>query len=224
MSIFTRQSLFLLVIGLLAAAGTASAKDAPPESTPDGLKLVEVKDIDALYVQEGATLAPYKRVYLVDCAVAFRKDWEEEYNRNVVGLSQRVSDKDMQRIQAALAEEFRIVFTKELEKSGYEVTTELASDVLIVRPAIVNLDPIAPDLQTAGMSYTIVQSAGAMTLYAELYDGGTNAKIAMVMDARADPDGFAERASRVTNKAAADRMLRHWAQRLVKGLDTAKAL
>ncbi|HEX5787861.1 MAG TPA: DUF3313 family protein [Woeseiaceae bacterium] len=224
MKISTRQSLFLLVIGLFAAAGAASAKDAPPESTPDGLKLVESKDIDALYVQEGATLAPYKRIYLVDCAVAFRKDWEEEYNRNVVGLSRRVSDKDMQRIQAALAEEFRTVFTKELEESGYEVTTDLASDVLIVRPAIVNLDPVAPDLQTSGMSYTIVQSAGAMTLYAELYDGGTNAKIAMVMDARADPDGFAERASRVTNKAAADRMLRHWAKRLVKGLDTAKAL
>ena len=31
----------------------------------------------------------------------------------------------------------------------------------------------------------------------------------------------AERANRVTNKAAADRILRHWASRLVKGLDAA---
>jgi hypothetical protein len=43
----------------------------------------------------------------------------------------------------------------------------------------------------------------------------------MVMDGRADPGGFAERANRTTNKAAADRILRQWANRLVKALDTA---
>jgi hypothetical protein len=127
----------------------------------------------------------------------------------------------MQRIQSAMSEEFAKVFKKELEEAGYEVTTELASDVLILRPAIVNLDPTAPDLQTAGMTYTIVQSAGAMTLYMELYDGGTNAKIAMVIDGRADSGGMAERANRTTNKAAADRILRQWASRLVKALDAA---
>jgi hypothetical protein len=45
----------------------------------------------------------------------------------------------------------------------------------------------------------------------------------MVLDARTDPDDFAERASRVTNKVAADKMLRHWAGRLVKALDEAHA-
>ncbi len=212
----------LLALGLLSFAGPASADDELPATTPDGLKLVEAKDIDALYIQDGATLEPYKRVYLVECAVSFRKDWERDYNRNERDLSRRVSDKDMQRIQSKLAEEFKKVFSDELEKGGYEITTDLASDVLILRPAIVNLDPTAPDLQTAGISYTIVESAGSMTLYAELYDGGTNAKIAMIMDARSDPDSFAQRANRVTNKSAADRMLRHWADRLVKGLDEAK--
>lgn len=215
--------LLLLVLGTFSFAGLAVAKDDLPQTTPDGLTLVETKDVDAVYVQEGATLAPYKRVYLVECAVAFRKDWEKDYNRDQRDLSRQVRDKDMQRIQSRMAEEFKLVFTKELEKGGYTITTDLASDVLILRPAIINLDPTAPDLQTAGMSYTIVQSAGAMTLYMELYDGGTNAKIAMVMDGRADPDSMAERANRTTNKAAADRMLRHWASRLVKGLDAAKA-
>ena len=79
---------------------------------------------------------------------------------------------------------------KKLEKS---VSTE--------RPLRIKagFDPTAPDLQTAGMTYTIVESAGAMTLYMELYDGGTNAKIAMVMDGRADPGSMAGRANRTTN-------------------------
>jgi len=34
----------------------------------------------------------------------------------------------------------------------------------------------------------------------------------------ADDEGFAQRANRVTNKAAADRMLRHWAELLAKHL------
>jgi hypothetical protein len=218
-----RIPLMSLALALFALAGIATAKDELPATTVDGLKRVESKNVDAVYVQEGATLDPYKRVYLVECAVAFRKDWQEDYNRDRRDLGHRVSDTDMQRIQSQLAEEFKKVFTEELTKGGYEITTERASDVLIVRPAIVNLDPTAPDLRTADISYTIVSSAGSMTLYAELYDAGTNAKIAMVLDARADPEGFNERASRVTNKAAADRMIRHWAGRLVTALDEAKA-
>jgi hypothetical protein len=216
-----RLRFLLLVLALFGLAGVATAKDELPDVTPDGLQRVESKDIDAVYIQENATLEPYKRVYLVECAVAFRKDWEKDYNRSAPDLSRRVNDKDMQRIQAAMAEEFEKVFRKALEEGGYEITTDLASDVLILRPAIVNLDPTAPDLQTAGMTYTIVESAGAMALYMELYDGGTNAKIAMVMDGRADPGSMAGRANRTTNKAAADRILREWAGRLVKALDAA---
>ncbi len=220
-SLAHRLQVLLFALGLCGLAGVSVAKDDLPATTPDGLKRIETKDVDAVYIQDGATLEPYKRVYLVECAVAFRKDWERDYNRNVARVSGRVSDDDMQRIQSELSDEFAKVFKRELEEGGYEVTTDLESDVLILRPAIVNLNPVAPDLDTAGMSYTIVQSAGSMTLYMELYDAGTNAKIAMVMDARADPGGMSERASRVTNKSAADRMLRHWAVRLVKALDVA---
>ena len=216
---------FLFVVAAFAIfglPGVAVAKDELPDVTVDGLKRVETKKIDALYVAEGATLEPYKRVYLVDCAVAFRKDWMRDYNRNQRDLSRRVTDKDMQRIQDALSKEFKTVFTRELERGGYEITTELDSDVLILRPALVNLDVTAPDLNTPGMSYTIVRSAGAMSLYMEMYDAATNAKIAEVVDSRADPDsGMAQRANRTTNKAAADRILRHWADRLVKALDAA---
>jgi hypothetical protein len=218
----TRLSFLVVALGVFGLPGLSVAKDELPDVTVDGLKRIETKKIDAMYVAEGATLEPYKRVYLVDCAVSFRKDWARDYNRDTRDLSRRVSDKDMQRIQDALSKEFRTVFTRELERGGYQIATELAGDVLILRPALVNLDVTAPDLNAPGMSYTIVRSAGSMSLYMEMYDGGTNARIAVVMDSRADPDsGMAQRASRTTNKAAADRILRHWADRLVKALDAA---
>lgn len=221
-NLMNRISLLVVALGVCVLPGLAAAKDELPDTTVDGLNRVETKNVDALYLADGATLEPYKRIYLVDCAVAFRKDWQRDYNKDVHDLSRRVSDSDMQRIQDGLSKEFKSVFARELERGGYEITTELASDVLILRPALVNLDVTAPDLMAPGISYTIVRSAGSMTLYLEMYDAGTNAKIAMVMDARADPDsGIAQRASRTTNKAAADRILRHWADRLVKALDAA---
>lgn len=217
----TRIPYLLVAMALCGLPLAASAKDDLPDKTTDGLERVESKHIDAVYKQPGATLEGYTSVYLVDCAVAFRKNWERDYNRDEIDLSHRVSDKDMDRIKTQLSEEFKKVFTKELERGGYEITDQTGSGVLIVRPALVNLDVTAPDLMTPDMSFTVVQSHGSMTLYMELYDAATNAKIGLVMDAQADPDSMAERANRTTNKAAADRILRRWADTLVKALDEA---
>jgi len=90
--------------------------------------------------------------------------------------------------------------------------------VLLLRPALINVDVVAPDIMTADMRTTLISSAGAMTLYMEMYDSATSTLIALVVDPRADDEGFAQRANRVTNKAAADLMLRHWAELLAKHL------
>ena len=42
------------------------------------------------------------------------------------------------------------------------------------------------------------------------------------MDAREDGEAFAQMANRVTNKAAADRILEEWAEELRKRLDTVR--
>ena len=55
-------------------------------------------------------------------------------------------------------------------------------------------------------------------LYLELWDSTTNTILARVMDAKAD-EGFAEQANRVTNTAAADRILSEWARELRERLD-----
>ena len=208
--------LLVLICAMALAPAAALAKsddDQLPQKTADGLVLKEHTKTRIVYAQPGATLDPYTKIWLVDCYVAFAKDWERDYNMDTVGLQQRVNADDMKRIETDLAAEFKKVFTKQLEDGGYELVEKAADDVLIVRPAIVNLNVTAPDLQRS-FATNVVQSAGSMTLYMELYDSATNALIAKVYDAEADDEGFAQQANRVTNKAAADRIIKKWADAL----------
>jgi hypothetical protein len=135
-----------------------------------------------------------------------------------------VTDADADKIKTGLAAEFKAVFTKVLQdKGGYQLTDEAAPDVLILRPALVNVVVTAPDVNMSGMTRTIVASAGQMTLFLELYDAGNSQILARVIDAKADPSGFAQQANRVTNKAAADELLRDWADKLLKHLQAVHA-
>jgi hypothetical protein len=72
---------------------------------------------------------------------------------------------------------------------------------------------------TPDMSATVVSSAGQMTLYLELYDSMTNTLLARVIDPEADDNPLAQAANAVTNKMAADQILRRWADILRKHLD-----
>lgn len=200
----------LVCLAFPAAPGVWAAEELPA-TTPDGLELLKGTKVSAAYARPGATLEPYTKVTLGDCYVAFRKNWDRDYNRNA-SFGQRVDAKDMERIKTALAEEFRKVFTEELTKSGHEVVDYTGDDVLVIRPALINLAVTAPDVASASMSRTYVTSAGSMTLYMELYDSVTSDLIAKVIDSKASDRGsFAMSASRVTNKSEADRILRKWA-------------
>jgi len=196
----------------------AFAKDKLPEVDSDGLQLVKDRKVYAAYAKPGTDLSVYNKVMLVDCFVSFVKDWQKDYNMDQIGLSGRIRDKDAENIQKRLAEEFAKVFTEELTKKGFPVVTETGADVLLLRPALINVDVTAPDLQTAGRQGALVNSAGGMTLYMELYDSATSTLIARVVDPQADNDSLAQVANRVTNKAAADRILRQWAELLAKHL------
>jgi hypothetical protein len=204
----------------LVHAPQLGAKEQPPEVTPEGLHLQKSTGSRLVYVKPGATLAPYKRVSILDCYVEFEKDWERDYNASKVGLQGRVSDSDVERMKNDLAAEFKKVFIDELQdKGGYQVVDTAAPDVLVLRPALLNVEVSAPDLMSTGSGATVVRSAGQMTLFLELWDSSTKTILARVMDAQADRDNFAQVASRASNKAAADRILRDWAEQLRKHLD-----
>lgn len=208
-----------LLLGLIVVP--ALAKDDLPQTTPEGMELLKQTRSRVTYAMPGATLDAYTKVGLLDCYVAFAKNWDRDYNRSV-SMSRRIRPDDMEEIKAKLAEEFQKVFTKELTEAGYEIVDHTGDDVLVIRPAIVDLEITAPDVGSAGISRVYVRSAGQMTLFMELYDSVTGAIIARVIDAESDDSGFAMQANRVTNKAEADRIMRSWARELAGHLGEVK--
>jgi len=213
-----------MVLTLCGAFASVNAKELPAES-PEGLKLVPKTKASAVYLREGADFSGYSKVAILDCYVAFRKDWQRDQNRNSANPF-KVSDQDVARIKKELAEEFKIVFTKELTKKGEMVVEPggVGTGVLILRPAIVNLDIVAPDTMDAGRSRTFSASTGQATLFLELYDGVSGELLARALDVEAgDTSSFIEVRNRVTNTADAQRVLKKWADMLGKFLQNSRA-
>lgn len=209
----------LLMVAALAAQ-SVMAKDELPSVSPEGLVLQKSKTANVLYVRPGVSFAQYKRVAILDCPVAFRKDWQKDQNRDA-SPSNRMTAADMDAIKKGLSEEFRKIFIDELQtKGGYTVVTDGGEDVLVLRPAIVDLDVTAPDTMSAGRGYTLTESAGAMTLYLEVFDSVTSQLLARAVDRETSRgNSQIQWTNRVTNKAEADRALRRWASALRARLD-----
>jgi hypothetical protein len=130
----------------------------------------------------------------------------------------------MEKIKTGLAADLRKIFTEELQKGGYEVVQEGGDDVLVLRPAIIDLDVAAPDTMEPGRSRSFSTSAGAMTLYLEVYDGASGEILVRAVDPKeARDNGRMMWQTSVTNRAEADRMLRKWAVLLREALDRARA-
>jgi hypothetical protein len=202
----------------LLSSKPVAAQSELPETTVEGLERVPAARADALYWRPNATLAPYKRVALLDCSVAFVKDWESTQDERR-GFY-KADAEDMARIRAELAKEFRNVFTQELTAGGYEIVDTVGNDVLQLKPAIVDLDVTAPPLDVPGNVINYVDTTGEMTLHLELYDSATNALIGRAIDrAEGSPTGGIQISDTVKNREDADRILRAWAVALRDALD-----
>lgn len=213
-------TLLLLLMFSMSFSALADDKNKIPEYTVEGLKLVpNSKSMALVWAEPGAELTQYARVYLVEPYVAFKKNWQRDQNRGRL----KVTTTDMERIKTNVKELFMEVFTEELLEGGYTLAQERAEDVLIVKPAIVDLDVNAPDTMTAGRSTTYSTSAGSMTLYLELYDSETDDLLAKALDRKADRDSaFMQWQTGTTNRAAAKRLMKPWATALREALDRAR--
>lgn len=210
----------LLMTGLVALAGPVTAQDAAPEFTPDGLQLIDDSNLALVYAEPGADLGRYDRIFLDTPYVAFKKNWQREQNRQ--WQNKRVSNADMERIKTELAALFMDVFTKTLSDGGYQLVTEAGDDVLLIKPAIINLDVVAPDTHAPGITHSYSETAGEMTLYMELYDSLTGDLLARALDRKRDRvTGYFQWRNKVSNRAAANRILQVWADVLKEGLDDA---
>ena len=210
------------LLALTLITGCASTSEPPPSTTPDGLELVSSGKHSAVYMTPDAQFDIYEQFGVVPCQVAFRKNWQRDYNSAHRSSTQQVKQRDMDRIKTDLGEECTRFFTEALsEDPAYDLVTEWqeGEEVLLVFPNIVNLDVTSPDLNSPSMSRSYSASAGAMTLYLELIDAETSEVLMRAYDSKADPDSFVNYANRITNRQAADRMLKDWATRLRAAMD-----
>lgn len=218
----TSSLVLILFLASMSYSQSLQAKEEPPEVSHDGLHRLHDTKVALAYAKPDADFSVYNRLLILDCHVAFKKNWQRDHNRSYKSVSDRVSDSDMERIKEDMAQAFQEVFIEELDtQGGYQVVDEVGDDVLIIRAAIIDLDVTAPDLgKSTGRSRTFTSSAGAATLYIELYDSVTSEILARAIDRKAARDsGHMTWSNQVRNSADAKRVLRQWAGLLRQRLD-----
>jgi hypothetical protein len=210
----------LVTVALVGVLSAVAPCDALGEETSfDGLERVESSKIAIAYLAPEVDFSVFTRVKVLEPEVAFRSNWQRDQNRN---RTRNVSTRDMERIKADVASLFREVFAQRLTSGGYEVTDEIADDVLVVRPAIIDLDITAPETRsTSAAQRSFTASPGAATIYVELFDAATGQIIGRGADRQAGQrtSGFMTWSNQVTNSVEARRILQGWADVLVSFLD-----
>ncbi|MEH6548407.1 MAG: DUF3313 family protein [Pseudomonadales bacterium] len=201
----------------IAFAVSLSVESDAPEISHDGLHLTPTDDVALLYLKPDADFSPYKRFVLLEAYVAFKKNWQ----RDTKVAGRRVSNKDMEKIKVEVAQLFQDSFKEVLETDGgYAFVDKADDDVLILRPAIIDLDITAPDIMVPGRVTQYVASSGAATLYLEVFDSVSGEILARIVDRKRTRDsGYMQWSSSVSNRADAKRMFKRWATMLREGFD-----
>ncbi len=212
-----------LICCLVLSTAAVAVEGDPPEVTVDGLRLVKDTKMALVYAKPGVDLSQYNRIYLTEPQIAFTKNWLKTQNSIP---NQTVRNEDMQRIKTDLAALFMEVFREELQNNGgYVLVDGIAEDVLIVHPAIVDLDVFAPDTPGTAGRRSAIPSVGTMTLYMELSDSVTGDLLVKAIDNKFDRTRTHIQAqNRVRNEAAARAMLTDWANLLRLALDEARTM
>jgi len=193
-----------------------------PEVTIDGLHLVRDTKMALVYAKPDVDLSHYKRFYIAEPKIAFEKNWLKDQNRIP---NQFVRKEDMLRIKTELAELFTGVFKQELKNGGYTLADAPDEDVLVILPAIVDLDVISPDTPGTRNQRSLIASVGSMMLYMELIDSVTGDKLVKAIDKKYDRTPVRTGVSNaVRNRTAARDMLGEWAELLRKALDEARVV
>jgi hypothetical protein len=212
------QKLFTAILFCLVT-GTVLAQEESADASFDGLQRVEGARVGAAYIDPEADFSVFQRVAILDPHIAFRSNWQRDVNR---GRSRNISARDMERIRADMQTVFRDVFTQRLEAAGYQIVNEADYDVLVLRPAIIDLDIAAPDRAQAGRSRTYTATGGAATLYIQLLDSVSGDVIGRAIDRTVarTAGGQVSWTNRVTNLTDARRAMGRWADILVDFLNS----
>lgn len=210
------------VASAILLAGVAAA--AKPPSTWDGLVLVGSKRLDLVYLQPGADFRGYSKVMLDPTEVAFHKNWQRDHNSSSRSLSSRVSDRDVQKAVSAGVTAASDIFTEAWSKAGYEVVATPGPDVLRVKTGVINVTVNAPDMPSAGITYSFADEAGSATLFIEARDSVTGALLGRAVDQRVAGDNTIGQRTRGTNRDDFRDLVEEWATISVRGMTELKEL
>jgi hypothetical protein len=208
-----------LVAALILAVLSPFLALADSSSSPfPGLELVPAKNIGALYRRPDVDLTAYNKILIGEPTVQFSKNWNPR-NYGTFGLSAA----QLTKIRAELAAMAKGVFTKTLSDGGFEIVTDAGDGVLAITPNIVDVFINAPDVPTAGRSRTYTMDAGSATLALQVNDAVTGTLLAVALDSRRSGTSSMRWTTSVSNRAAAEQMLKNWAEQLKRELDAARA-
>lgn len=173
---------------------------------------VPSEHIDAAFLAPGADFRPYTKVMLDPSEAAFQRNWVRDYNRDVVGLQQRISDSEASRaleeVQAGLNE----AFSEAYAAAGYQVVTAPGPDVLRLRTGVTNITVAAPDEDMARRR-AYAEDAGTATLVVEARDSMSGAILGRAVDARViDDNSTIQWRTRSSNRSDFRRQFRQWAE------------
>jgi hypothetical protein len=203
-----------LFLGVLSPS---LAADSPTSPFP-GLELVTSKNVGALYRRPDVDPSAYSKIVILEPVVEFSKNWNPRNYGNFGLTAAQVT-----KIRVDLAAMAKSVFAKALTDGGYEIVTDAGDGVLAITPNIVNVFINAPDVPTTGRSRTYTMDAGSATLALQIHDAVTGTLLAVAFDRRRSGSSTMQWATSVSNRAAADAMLRGWAEQLKRELDAARA-
>lgn len=211
----------LLKISAIAVTLAAVPLAAQTGDNLEGLVKVKSQRADAAYLLPGVDFRTYTKVMFDPTEVAFRRNWQRDYNRSAMG-GRRLDDREVAEIVTAARSGFEDVFTEAYREAGWQVVSQAGPDVLRLRTGVVNLYIVAPEQLTAGRTRTYSAEAGEATLVIEARDSLTGALLGRAIDVRTVGDLGGIR-TQVSNRADFEMVFRQWARASVRGLEELKA-
>jgi hypothetical protein len=204
----------VLILAFLSpplAIGDSSGSPFP------GLAPVASKNVSTLFRRPDVDISAYGKITIGDPVVEFSKSWNPR-DYGTFGISST----ELTKIRSDLASMAKSVFEKTLSDGGYAVVSQSGDGVLLITPNVIDVFINAPDLPRAGRSRSYTMDTGSATLALQVNDAVTGTLLAVAFDRRRSGSSTMQWATSVSNRAAAEAMLRGWAEQLKRALDAAR--
>ncbi|MBD3584764.1 DUF3313 domain-containing protein [Salinimonas sp. HHU 13199] len=213
---------FLLVWGLMslsACSGIPADQPVRGELTHDGLMTQKSDRNSQLQIKQDLNWQRYDKIIVEPSHVAFRKNWERDYNSD--HRAGRIRPADMEAIRERMGNIVDQAVTERLaDVPGMTITSQPDNNTLLIKPNVINLDVSAPDINTTGINRTYVRSSGSLTMYLEIYDATSGEILARwIEDLEDREDMYLEWSTRASNTADAKRVVNRWADEFLTGFN-----